>query len=94
MNLPCPRSTTRRVPGLAPRALLAAAIALPGLAGCYRHVVGARGPGAENYEVHEASVGEDESVWSTPRPKVKEPNRAVGTTSSSIGTTRPAALED
>ena len=69
-------------------------VALPALAGCYRHVVGARGPGAENYEVHEASIGEDESVWSTPRPKVKEPNRAVGTTGSSIGTTRPAAIED
>jgi hypothetical protein len=57
-------------------------------------VVGATGPGAENYEVHEASIGEDESVWSSPRPRIKEPNRAVGTSGSAIGTTRPAAIED
>lgn len=88
MKVPCRRAI--RLPALA--TLLA--LALAGPTGCYRHVVGARGPGAENYEVHEASIGEDESVWSTPRPKVKEPNRAVGTTGSAIGTTRPAALED
>ena len=68
--------------------LLAAAAASLSLCGCYRHVVKATGPGAGNYETYEANIGEDESVWSTPRPKVKEPNRAVGTTSSSIGTTR------
>ena len=74
--------------------LAALALAATALPGCYRHVVGAKGPGAENYEVHEASIGEDESVWSSPRPRVKEPNRAAGTTGSSIGTTRPAAIED
>ena len=86
--------TPRRTSRTFALAFAALAVALPALAGCYRHVVGARGPGAENYEVHEASIGEDDSVWSSPRPKVKEPNRAVGTTGSSIGTTRPAAIED
>jgi len=38
------------------RALMVAAVSLPpamALNGCYQHVVGARGPGAESYNVYE-----------------------------------------
>lgn len=59
---------------LAPRLILAAAIAaqLGALGGCYRRVVRATGPGAGSYETYEPNIGEDESVWSQPKPKVIE----------------------
>lgn len=59
---------------LAPRLLLAAAIAaeLAALGGCYRRVVRATGPGADAYETYEPNIGENESVWSEPKPRVIE----------------------
>ncbi|MFM8639180.1 MAG: hypothetical protein ACKOEL_00880 [Planctomycetota bacterium] len=55
-------------------AALVAAAHLAALAGCYRHVVKATGPGAGSYETYEANIGEDESVWSQPKPRVIERN--------------------
>lgn len=62
-------------------ALLALAASATGLlGGCYRRVVRATGPGAESYEIHEANIGEDESVWSQPKPKVIERDPMVAPT--------------
>ena len=59
---------------LAPRLLLAAALAaqLASLGGCYRRVVRATGPGADAYETYEPNIGENESIWSEPKPRVIE----------------------
>jgi hypothetical protein len=57
-----------------PFAAALAAAHLAALSGCYRHVVKATGPGAGNYETYEANIGEDESVWSQPKPRVIERN--------------------
>lgn len=62
-------------------ALLALAATAAGLlGGCYRRVVRATGPGADGYEIHEANIGEDESVWSQPKPKVIERDPMVAPT--------------
>ena len=48
--------------------------------GCYRHVVGTSGTGADNYDVQEPNIEKGESVWSEPKPTEKVPNRYSGTT--------------
>ena len=49
------------------------------LGGCYRHVVGASGPGSERYDVQEANIKQGESMWSQPDPQEREPDRYGGT---------------
>ena len=56
--------------------------------GCYRHVVGTSGTGADNYDVQEPNIEKGESVWSEPKPTEKVPNRYTGTTLQK--NTRPA----
>jgi hypothetical protein len=56
--------------------------------GCYRHVVGTSGTGADHYDVQEANIEKGESVWSEPKPTEKVPNRYTGTVLQK--NTRPA----
>jgi type IV secretory pathway VirB10-like protein len=56
--------------------------------GCYRHVVGTSGAGADNYDVQEPNIEKGESVWSEPKPTEKVPNRYTGTVLQK--NTRPA----
>ena len=45
------------------RALALAGALLVACPGCYRHVVGVKGPSAGTQEVHEANIQRGESVW-------------------------------
>lgn len=56
--------------------------------GCYRHVVGTSGTGADNYDVQEPNIEKGESFWSEPKPTEKVPNRYTGTVLQK--NTRPA----
>lgn len=62
-------------------------LAIPGLllatltmGGCYEHVVGVRGPASQNYNVQEANIGANDSVWSEPSARPVEENRYSSTT--------------
>ncbi len=50
------------------------------LAGCYQKVVGVNGPASKSYNVEEASIGRNESVWSTEKPRPIEQDRYSGGT--------------
>jgi hypothetical protein len=82
----------RPIPRFLALTLTAAALAAAG--GCYKHVVGAKGPGADRYELHEPSIGEDESVWSTPRPRPKDDSYGLRQPNDVPGQTRPASQDD
>ena len=83
-SLRAPRATRMTVwAGMATLAALAMAPT-----GCYRHVVGTSGTGADNYDVQEPNIEKGESVWSEPKPTEKVPNRYTGTTLQK--NTRPA----
>ena len=56
--------------------------------GCYRHVVGTSGTGADHYDVQEPNIEKGESFWSEPKPTEKVPNRYTGTVLQK--NTRPA----
>ena len=75
-----------RMTAWAGMATLAALAMAP--AGCYRHVVGTSGTGADNYDVQEPNIEKGESVWSEPKPTEKVPNRYTGTVLQK--NTRPA----
>ena len=70
-------------------ALACCAAALACATGCYRHVVGAKGPGAERYDVQQPNIGRDESVWSTPTPRsARDENYGLGQGSDVPGQVR------
>ncbi len=75
-----------RMTAWAGMATLAALAMAP--AGCYRHVVGTSGTGADHYDVQEPNIEKGESVWSEPKPTEKVPNRYTGTVLQK--NTRPA----
>ena len=83
------RRTTART------AILAASVAALAVAsGCYQHVVSAKGPGAERYDLHEPNIGPDDSVWATPRPRAKDDSYGLRSASEVPGQTRPASKDD
>jgi hypothetical protein len=58
---PAPPPVAARAPAAA--ALALACAALSACPGCYRHVVGAKGPSASTQELHEANIQRGESIW-------------------------------
>ena len=83
------RRTARRIL----RIVLASA-ALATTQGCYQHVVSAKGPGADRYDLHEPSIGRDESVWSTPGARPKDETYGMRPGGDAPGQTRPASVDD
>ena len=83
------------MPRTAGRILVAASCAaLAAAAGCYEHVVSAKGPGADRYDLHEPNIGRDESVWATPGARPKDETYGMRPGGDAPGQTRPASNDD
>lgn len=68
--------------------IAACAFACLALAGCYKNVVAATGPASRNYEIHEANLEKDESVWTTDGPRPVDTQR-YGTRTTTVDRAKP-----
>ncbi len=83
----------RPAPTAAATAMTAAMLLAAG--GCYQHVVSAKGPGADRYDLHEPSIGKDDSVWAKPSARTKKDETyGLGPGSEVPGQVRKPAGQD
>jgi hypothetical protein len=85
---------SRRLPSALTRTTVVCALACAALGGCYRHVVGVKGNGPNNYEVHEANIKDGEGFWQPTKPRVVGEDGYAGPNPGAFPTGSPKALQD
>ena len=76
------------------RTTVVCALAFAALGGCYRHVVGVKGNGPNNYDVHEANIKDGEGFWQPTKPRVVGEDGYAGPNPGAFPTGTPKALQD
>ena len=84
----------RRLQSPLPWTALGCVIACAALGGCYHHVVGVKGNGPNNYEIHEANIKDGEGFWQPTKPKVIGEDSYAGPNPGAFPTGKPKALQD
>ena len=73
---------------------LGCVLACAAIGGCYRHVVGVKGNGPNNYEVHEANIKDGEGFWQPTKPRVVGEDGYAGPNPGAFPTANPKAMQD